>query len=263
VLFRSPGASRWIDQALVLARKYGDQHIEALALGIQGQVDASLGEFARSQKAIQNARQVASRVGSPLTESDVDLLAAWAYLAMGDTQHGLEFGQRSVEKATATDNMDCICNGLACIGYGNLELQRIPEAIAAFKKGIERSEVSGAIIPKQNGQAGLAMAQFYSGQVQAIEDMEAVLAPMRAYENHVGEANANLMLGSCLIQLGTLDRAETFLKRAVDYYRRSEMRPFLAKALLSLSVLLEKQGRLPEAQECCAEAEALKQALTR
>jgi len=104
-----------------------------------------LGEFAQSQEALAGAQQVAARIGSPLTDSDVDLLAAWSWLAMGQTEQSLVFGERSVERAIATDNMDCICNGLACVGNGNLELRRIPEAISSFEKGIARSEISGAM----------------------------------------------------------------------------------------------------------------------
>ena len=135
--FANPVESlKWISLAEDLSRKHNDMQIEALALGTEGQVLAQLGEFARSQKAIENARQIADRLGSPLTELDVDLFAAWASLVMGNWEQALEFGQQSVKRAIATDNMDCICNVLACIGYINLELGRIPEAASAFKKGI-------------------------------------------------------------------------------------------------------------------------------
>jgi tetratricopeptide (TPR) repeat protein len=255
-------AMKWIDLALDLAIKYGDQQIEALALGTKGQVLAQIGEFAGSQKAIQSAQRVANRLGSPLTASDVDLLAAWACLAKGDTQGALEWGQKSVAQAIATDNMDCICSGLACIGYGNLELQRIPEAVSAFERGIERSKKSGAIIPMLNGQAGLAMAQFQSGRKDVVEDLESIIANMNLYQHYVGAANANLMLGICLFQLGAIERAETDINYAVEYYRRSQMRPFLAKALLSMTALLEQQGRHSEAQKNRAEADSLIQTFT-
>ena len=228
-------------------------NIEAIALATKGQILAQLGDFPGSQKAIQDARQVAGRLASPLTESDVDLLAAWACLAMGNIDQALELGQRSLERAIATDNMDCICNGLACIGYGNLELQRIPEAASAFVKGIERSEITGAIIPRLNNQAGLAMVQFYSGRVEAIADLEKVVTEMNRYEHYVGAANANLMLGRCLAQIGAFERAETYLNQAVEYYRRCQMLPFLARAQSSLAELLESVGRTAEAQKYRAE----------
>ncbi|MDR3577513.1 MAG: AAA family ATPase [Anaerolineaceae bacterium] len=256
--FADPASAlNWIDLSLDLASKYNDQHIQALALGTKAQALAQMGEFARSQQAVQGALQLASQLGSPLTVSDVDLLAAWTYLARGEILDALEFSQRSVAEAIATDNMDCICNGLACIGYGNLELQRISEAVSAFEKGIERSKKTGAIIPMLNGQAGLATAQFYSGRREAVNDLESILASMKRYEFDVGAANANLMLGMCFLQLGLFERAETNFHDAIEYYRRTQMRPFLAKALLGLTALYEKQGRLAEAQMNRAEADLI------
>ena len=204
-------ALKWIKLAEDLSRKHNDLHMEALALATEAHMLAQLGEFSRAQQAIEHARQVSNDLGSPLLESDVDLFAAWACLAMGDREQALEFGERSVNMAIATDNMDCICSGLACIGYTNLEMGRIPEAAAAFEEGIERSDISGAMIPKLNGQAGLATTQFMSGHLEATKALEEVIANMRLYENHVGAASANHLLGMCLMQLGELERASSCL----------------------------------------------------
>jgi tetratricopeptide (TPR) repeat protein len=185
----------------------------------------------------------------------VDLLAAWAYLFMGNREQALEFGQQSVERAIATDNMDCICNGLACIGYVNLELGRIPEAASAFEKGIERSDISGAMIPKLNGQAGLAVTRFMTGHPDAIKDLEEVLVNMRLYNNLVGVASANLLLGTCLIQLGEFERASNNLNQAIDFYRQSQMYPSLTKALRFMAELMDRQGHSSKAQAYRAEAD--------
>ena len=256
--FANPAeALKWITLAEELSGKYDDLQFEALALGTEGQVLAQLGEFARSQQAIEHARQLSNRLGSPILESDVDLFAAWACLFMGNREQALEFGQRSVDRAIATDNMDCICNGLACIGYINLELGRIPEAATAFEKGIERSDISGAMIPKLNGQAGLAMTQFISGHPEAIENLGKTASSMREVEFHVGAANANLMLGMCFSQISNLERATDHLNQAVDYYRRARMYPSLGKALRSMAELLDRQSRHEEAKRFEEEAESL------
>ncbi len=57
----------WLDRAAETGgRKYGDLHIEGLALGTRGQVLAQLGEFAQSQAGHNcRHRQVAARLGSP------------------------------------------------------------------------------------------------------------------------------------------------------------------------------------------------------
>ena len=114
------------------------------------------------------------------------------------------------------------------------------------------------MIPKLNGQAGLAMTQFMSGHRDAIKDLEKVVVDMRFYENHVGAASANHLLGTCLIQLGELERASNYLNQAVDFYRQSHMYPFLAKALRSMAELMDRQGHRTEAQETREEAESFR-----
>jgi tetratricopeptide (TPR) repeat protein len=237
--------------------------VEALTLSAKAQTHAQLGEFAQAHEAIQQARLVLQKTDSPLTESDVDLFAGWTYLAMGDTQQGLEYGLRSVEKAMAIDNMDCICYGFDCVGFGHLEMQRIAEARSAFTEAVKRSQLTGAVIPQLLVQAGLAMAQFCEGRLEAIADLETALATMQTYNDPVGAAEAARMLGVCLTQLGDLDRAEAHLQSAADFYRRLEMRPYLVRTLFSLAQLFTQQDRLAEANNAQTEAETLMAALTR
>ncbi len=254
--FVNPGMSiDWINRALTLSYKYEDIKIKALSFALEGYVQAELGNFARSEEAINEAQEAASQLGSPLTNSDVNLMAAWACLSMGLLERALTLGQRSLDEAIATDNMDCLCSGLVCIGYTNLELQRIPDAAAAFKEGIDRSELSGAIFHRLNGQAGLAMTQFISGKLEAISDLEQIVSEMHDYMDEVGAANANYLLGVCMSQVKNFPRAEIFLNEAINYYRQANMRPFLARALFSSSSLLENIGRHTDAQLCLAEAE--------
>jgi tetratricopeptide (TPR) repeat protein len=261
--FANPrGALAQLDRAIALARTYADGHIEALALGTKAQTHAQLGEYAQASETMHQAFETLQHAASPLTESDVDLCAGWTYLAMGDMQHGLEHGQRSVDKAIATDNMDCICYGFDCVGFGNLELQRIAEATSAFTEAVKRSEMTGAIIPQLLGQAGLAMAQFCAGRIEAIADLETVLATMQAYNNHVGAAETARMLGTCLVRVGDLGRAESHLTWAIDFYRQMDMRPYLVRTLFTLAELFTQQGQAAQAHHAQAEAEALLAALS-
>jgi tetratricopeptide (TPR) repeat protein/transcriptional regulator with XRE-family HTH domain len=251
-------ALQWTARAGELSRKYEDSKLEALVCGIEGHLFAQLGAFERSRQALSNARQISDHVESPLLKSDVDLFSAWAWLSMGNLEQAMEFGEQSVQRAIATENMDCICSGMVCIGYINLELGRISDAAAAFDKGIERSEVSGAIVHQQNGQAGLAMTRFIGGQPDAIQDLERIIADMRLIDNHVGAAGASYLLGNCLIQLGKFEQALNALNDAVDFYRHSQMLPFLARALESVAALMDIEGRTAEAQEHRSEAESLR-----
>ena len=114
------------------------------------------------------------------------------------------------------------------------------------------------MIPKLNGQAGLAMTQFMTGHPEAITDLEAVIVSMRLYGNNVGAASANLMLGNALRQLGELERASGCMNEAIDFYRQARMYPFLARALASLAELRDTQGQDAEARNLRAEAESFR-----
>jgi len=254
-------ALTFLEQAQELAHRYHDRHIEALAYATKGQMQAHLGQFGPCLDSLRSAQQMADQTDSPLTESDVDLMVAWSYLAMGDMQRVVEFSQRSLERSIATDNMDCICSSLACLGYGNLNLGRFSEASDAFKRGIERSEISGAIIPRLMSRAGLAMSRFCSGDKSATQNLEASIGEMQTYQNYLGAANTAHMLGTCLIQTGQIERAEHYLNSALAYYRQLGLRPYLAKALFSLADLYREEARYPEAKGAREEAEALIKAL--
>ena len=70
------------------------------------------------------------------------------------------------------------------------------------------------------------------------------------------------MLGTCLIQLGDFNRAEDYLNQALDFYGRTEMRPYLVRTLFTLAQLYERQRRVDDAQDARARAETILAALT-
>ena len=261
-LYASPkDALTLMDQALELAQRYDDLRILASAYGTKAQILAQLGNFQGALEALEAARVTANQFDSPLTEADVELLAGWTYLTMGDTQRSLEYSRRSVEKAIATDNMDCICSGYACLGFGNLEEQNVPGAETAFKEAISRSEQVGAIIPKLMGESGLAMTHFFQGDTDAILDLEQNLKEMRTYQNMSGEANTAQMLATCLIEYNEIDQADRYLKLALDYYRQAQMIPYLLRALQTKIQLSQKMGRQDILQATQAEIDGLMQSL--
>jgi tetratricopeptide (TPR) repeat protein len=249
-------------QAAALAQRYEDHHVAALAWGNKAQAHAQLGQFAQARAALQEAQDLLQHTNSPLTASDVDLLTAWTYLAMGDAERALVYGQRSVKKAIATDNMDCICYGFDCVGYSDLELQKIDDAASAFSEAVKRSQASGAIIPQLLGQAGLGMTDFFRGRSAAIGNMEAALATMHAYHDDVGAAAVDRMLGACLLQTDDLGEAEDHFTAALHFYREMGMRPYLVRTLSDLARLFSAEDRTDEARAAQREADILWAALS-
>ena len=260
--FVDPAASlKLLNSALDLARQFEDRTIEALSLASRGQVQAQLGEFSQSGKDIKQAQSLLSQVKSPLTDSDVDLLASWTYLAMGDLALGLKFAQRSVEKAIAADNMECICSGYNAIGFIHLENQQVVMSIKAFEESISRSETIGATIHQVLGQAGLAAARFFNGQQSSLRDLQTALNNLQKYQNFVGAASADHLLGICLMNSSKFEDAERHLLMACDFYRKTGISPYLIRSLVTLIQLFEKQKCINESNVYQKEVKKLREDL--
>jgi tetratricopeptide (TPR) repeat protein len=59
-----------------------------------------------------------------------------------------------------------------------------------------------------------------------------------------------------------LERAKQYLDSALDYYRRNDMRPYLARVLQLLGNWYENQGRGAEAEQARTEAHRLMEELS-
>ena len=225
------------DQTIALARKYANPELEAYALSTKGMALARLGRFAESQAMEQAALDIVQAGVSPVTESDIELFAGWAYLDMGDTQAGLAHGQRGVACAIATDNFDCICGALACVGFGQLQSQHLPEAIEAFEHAIEQTKTSGAVRFEVLSRGGLALAQMAGGQASALADLEQAAARASEVHDPFTEAMFFQALAQIHLARGNRTSAQAYLDKALDYYQRNNMGPYLARALETQAAL--------------------------
>jgi tetratricopeptide (TPR) repeat protein len=109
--------------------------------------------------------------------------------------------------------------------------------------------------------AGLAIAQFFSGRTEAINDMKSTLANAEAVGDEYTVAFIAQALGEGYTQLGDFERAEQHFDTALDYYRRNDMKPYVARVLKSSAKLHEAQGHHAEAERDLAEAGRLMEEL--
>jgi tetratricopeptide (TPR) repeat protein len=152
--------------------------------------------------------------------------------------------------------------GLYCTGLGNLQSRDLAEAQQAFESSLKLltdhlSELEGSEQVAYQVRAGLAVAQFFSGRTEAIDDMKRALANAKAIGDDYTVASVAGALGEAYTQLGDFERAKEYLGTALDYYRRNDMRPYLARTLQSLVYWYEQQDRGAEAEQVRAEASRL------
>jgi class 3 adenylate cyclase/tetratricopeptide (TPR) repeat protein len=256
------GGLEQLDRVIEEARKYHNWEIESHALATKAMAHARLGEFAEAQDAIQLAHEAVRKTDSLVKEADVASLSALTFFDMGDVQRGLEYSRQAAEKALSARGLECAMYGLYCTGLGNLQSRDLAEAQQAFESSLKLltdhlSELEGSEQVAYQVRAGLAVAQFFSGRTEAIDDMKRALANAEAIGDDYTVASVAEALGEAYTQLGDFERAREYLGTALDYYRRNDMRPYLARGLQSLVYWYEQQDRGAEAEQARAEASRL------
>lgn len=235
------GALELFERAIQLAQKYQNADVNALARGTQAMLYARLGETATAERLLQEAFDALADVKSPMTESDVMLYAAWAWLDMGDLARGLAMGQKGVDTALANENMDCVCYGFTCLGFGHLFSDDTQSARQSFQEAVRRSHYSGAQQVENLASMGWAMSKYYSGEPGALTELESEYENATALGSHFVAALAAQTLGEIYLQQNEFARAGAYLDRANDFFTRAGLRPYLERTAAARAQLAEKQ----------------------
>ena len=256
-----------MDHVVEAAHKYRRYELEAHALAKKAIAHARLGEFAEARDAVERAFEVSRKTDSVVNGADVALGSSQAFLAMGDVRRGLEYSRLGTEQAFSARGLECTMYGHYCTGLGNLHSHNPVEAQRAFESALRLLsdnlfELGGSEVIVNEVRAGLAIARFLGGDTGAINDMESALANADAVGDDYNVAFVARTLGEGYTQLGDFDRARQHLDTALDYYRRNEMKPYLARVLKSSASLHEAQGHVAEAQRELAEAGRLTEELS-
>ena len=261
------GGLKQMEYVAEAAHKYRRYELEAHALAKKAIAYARLGEFAEARDAVERAFEVSRKTDSVVNGADVALGSSLAFLDMGDVQRGLEYSRRGTEEALSASGLECTMFGHYCTGLGNLHSRNPAEAQRAFESALtlltdHLSELQRSEVLANEVRAGLAVARFLGGDTEAINDMERTLANADAVGDDYTVAFIAQALGEGYTQLGDFERAKQHLDAALDYYRRNDMKPYVARALQSSATLHEAQGRVSEAERELAEAGRLLEELS-
>jgi class 3 adenylate cyclase/tetratricopeptide (TPR) repeat protein len=261
------GGLEQMDYVAEAAHKYRRYEIEAHALAKKAIAHARLGEFAEAREAVDKAFEVSRKTDSVVNGADVALGSSLAFLDMGDVQRGLEYSRLGTEQAFSASGLECTMYGHYCTGLGNLHSRNPAEAQRAFESALKLltdhlSELQHSEVLANEVRAGLAVARFLGGDEGAINDMESSLENADAVGDDYTFAFIAQALGEGYTQLGDFERAERRLDDALDYYRRNEMKPYVARALQSSARLHQAQGQDAEAERELAEAGRLREELS-
>src|SRR5215204_4322194 len=261
------GGLEQMEYVVEAARKYRRYELEAHALAKKAMAHARLGEFEEAQDAVERAFEVSRKTDSVVNSADVALGSSLAFMDMGDVRRGLEYSRRGTEQAMSAYGLECAMYGHYCTGLGNLQARNLDEAQRSFESALSMLtdnlfEVQGSETVANEVRAGLAIARFLGGDTEAINDMESTLANAEAVGEDYTAAFVAQALGEAYTQLGDFERAKQYLDTSLDYYRRNDMKPYLARGLQSLVYWHEKKGRDAEAEQARTEARQLMEELS-
>ncbi|MBA3491983.1 MAG: AAA family ATPase [Rubrobacteraceae bacterium] len=256
-----------MDYVVEAAHKYRRYELEAHGLAKKAMAHARLGEFAEARDAVERAYEASHKTDSVVNGADVALMTSLTFLDMGDVQRGLEYSRRGTEQALSAHGLECAMFGHFCTGLGNLHSHNPAEAQRAFESALRLLtdhlfELRGSEAVANEVRAGLAVARFLGGDTEAINDMESTLANADAVGDDYTAAFIAQALGEGYTQLGDFEHARQHLDTALAYYRRNEMKPYLARVLKSSASLHEAQGHVAEAERELAEAGRLTEELS-
>jgi class 3 adenylate cyclase/tetratricopeptide (TPR) repeat protein len=248
-----------IADARRFSRQPGARELEAHALAILGLAHARLGEFDEAEDAIREALSLAPHTRSPIKEADVDLAAAMAFYEMNDIERGLQYSQTGTAHAQSVSGMECVCTGTFLLGYGNLQMRRVEEALRAFEASFEivRPLGPGMQSEKIRIQASLAFTRVSAWDTEALAELEATLEKARAFKDDFALAYVSQMLGEAYAEVGAYEPSHDRYAAALEYYRSQAMLPSVARVLNAMAGLYQRQGESEQAERTYAEARAI------
>jgi tetratricopeptide (TPR) repeat protein len=252
---------------LEAARKYHNRELEAHALGKKAMAHARLGEFAEAQEAVKRAQEVTHTTDSVMNGADVAIMSSQAFIDMGDVRRGLEYSRQGTEQAMSASGSECAMYGHYCTGLGNLHSNNLDEAQQEFEFALRLlpdfvPELQGRQQVANEVRAGLAICQFFKGRTETIDDIKRTLANAEAVSDEYTGAFIAQALSKAYTRLGDFELAKHYLDTALDYYRRNDMRPYLARVLQQLGDWYEHQDRTAEAEQAYTEARQLMEELS-
>lgn len=231
-----------LDDVIDMARRVGNTHIEAHALGTKTAALARLGEFDAALRLGPQALATAEASDSVIKRADVNLLFGMALLEMGRLRPGIQHLTRGTELALSVNGFECACNGLHLMGVGHLEEDEIEEAVVDLARAMETASGTAMEGVLHNVRAALASAHFMGGDVTALESIEREVGNAEALSDGFGAARARLALGEALVALGKGEQAVPNLRRALEWVDARRMLPYSLKGYRLLATALKDAG---------------------
>jgi tetratricopeptide (TPR) repeat protein len=255
-----------LEQLIDLSREHGSLDIEGHAHALLAVAHARLGAFDPAEKAIERALEMTPRVGSVIKQADIHIGVGMAYTDMGEHDKGIEHARRGAELAYSVGGIECACAGNLSVGMGELGRNRLDDALAAFDRSLRLADDAGWLGERDpvtetwvnRIRAGVAAAEFEGGAREAVQNLAAALTNARSDRDDYVVAVISERLARAHLRLDELAEAEAHVDAAIQHFRRTEMRPYLARALDVAAAIQDRRGQTESAERFRTESEELR-----
>lgn len=248
-----------LGEVIALARKLDAPDVLGHALVYRAMALARLGRFDEANALIDEALEMVAKISSPVKKADVHIGASMAYYDMGEVEKGLEHARIGAERAMSANGLECACAGYFGIGRGELDKRHIDDALTQFTRSLKLADTVGMDYYINMIRAGVGEAEFEKGGTTgSAEKMRGAIDSARSTDDDFVVAALSMPYARALLRLERAQDAREAIDGAVDYFRRTELKPYLANALTIVGDVAEALGEAKAAAEAREEAASLR-----
>lgn len=246
-------------EVIALARKLDTPDVLGHALVYRAMALARLGRFDEANELIDEALEMVAKISSPVKKADVHIGASMAYYDMGEVEKGLEHARIGAERAMSANGLECACAGYFGIGRGELDRRHIDDALTQFTRSLKLADTIGMDYYINMIRAGVGEAEFAKGGTSgSVEKMRGAIDSARSTDDDFVVAALSMPYARALLRLERPSEAREQIAGAVAYFRRTELKPYLANALSIAADVAEALGDRDAAAEAREEAASLR-----
>jgi class 3 adenylate cyclase/tetratricopeptide (TPR) repeat protein len=245
-------------EVIEMARKQDAPDILGHALTYRAIALARLGQFDEASALVEEALALIPSIGSPVKQADVHIGAGMAYYDMGDIEKGLEHAHLGADLAMSANGLECACAGYFGVGRGELDRRNIDDALAQFRRSLKLADAVGMDYYINLIRAGVAEAEFEKGSTGSVDQLRSAIDSAKSTDDDFVVAALAMPFSRALLRLNRAGEAREAISSAIAYFRRMDLKPYLANALSVLGDVADALGERDVAAETRQEAASLR-----
>lgn len=248
-----------LGEVVALARKLDEPDVLGHALVNRAVALARLGRFGEANTLIDEALTMVDKIGSPVKRADIHIGASMAYYDMGEIEKGLRHARIGAEGAMSVNGLECACAGYFGVGRGELDQHHIDDALSQFTRSLKLADKVGMDFYVNMIRAGVGEAEFEKESTTgSVNKMRDAIESARAADDEFVVAALSLPYARALLRLDRAQEAREAVAAAAAYFRRKELKPYLANALGVAADVDEALGDADAAAEARVEEASLR-----